>query len=294
MRFISRLAIRFVLVVLLLAGCSASREARYSRIAADAGFETGSVQVDEYALRYYLRQDTGDSTRLTIYLEGDGSPWATPTRIARDPTARQPTALELMSEDRGNTLYVARPCYHLADASGCDPTIWTGARYSTEVVTTMTSAIQALLPRFEDIDQVRLVGHSGGGVLAVLIAEQLPRVTEVITIAANLDVAKWANHHRYSALSESANPAVRKPLRSSIRQLHLYGAEDTNVPVELARTYFDRQSEITVAVFPQFDHQCCWRAAWSKVLAAATRWTHICATLQDDNPKIDCMQPAAN
>ncbi len=288
MRLISRLTIKFVLTAIIVTGCSLPREARFTDIATRAGFESGTVTSGEYELRFYKRQTAADPNKLTIYLEGDGSPWATPSIVARDPTARRPTALELMSHDPGNTLYLARPCYHQPEAPGCPPRMWTDGRYSELVVDTMADAIRSLTDSSGSSPDIRLVGFSGGGVLAVLLAERVPRVTEVVTLAANLDTEGWTRFHRYSKLGSSLNPAARAPLPEHIHQLHLFGGEDANVPPHLARPFAEKQQNAVVAVVPDFDHQCCWEAAWSKVLASLSRWTDICSDLRAHHRDIDC------
>jgi len=42
----------------------------------------------------------------------------------------------------------------------------------------MASAIRALVRRY-DVNQLWLIGHSGGGALAMLLAEKLPQVTRI-------------------------------------------------------------------------------------------------------------------
>ena len=49
--------------------------------------------------------------------------------------------------------------------------------------------------------EVTFVGYSGGGVLAVLIAERLDNVAGVITVGANLDTDAWTEHHGYLPLT---------------------------------------------------------------------------------------------
>ena len=71
---------------------------------------------------------------------------------------------------------------------------------------------------------VVLIGYSGGGVLAVLIAPQVPG-SAVVTIAANLDVEAWARWHQYTPLSGSLNPATQPPL-DALHEWHLVGDRD--------------------------------------------------------------------
>jgi predicted alpha/beta hydrolase family esterase len=214
------------------------------------------------------RQGTWDkSSPVHVYLEGDGLPWVTRTRIARDPTPRTPLALHLMSRDPGPALYIGRPCYHgLAESPDCSPWLWTNGRYSEEVVKSMAAALRrALGPDSER--EVTLIGYSGGGVLAMLIAARTEQVAAVVTIAANLDIAAWADHHGYSRLLGSLNPATQPPLPARIRQIHLAGERDIRVPAHLSEPAVARQPNARLVVVPNFGHVCCWERAWPAILA---------------------------
>jgi len=59
---------------------------------------------------------------LHVYIEHDGTPWATLTTPAADPTPSHPLALELMAQDDAPALYLGRPCYFgAARESPCEP-----------------------------------------------------------------------------------------------------------------------------------------------------------------------------
>jgi len=51
--------------------------------------------------------------------------------------------------------------------------------------------------------------------------------------------------------------------------VHLYGADDLQVPRALAVRYLARQPRATVREFAGFDHRCCWADAWPRLLAEA-------------------------
>jgi dienelactone hydrolase len=122
---------------------------------------------------------------------------------------------------------------------------------------------------------VVLVGYSGGGVLAVLMAPRVPSTVAVVTIAADLDTEAWAHWHGYSALDGSLNPATLPALPSRIRQWHLVGDRDTVVPPDLNRRYLNRIEPDYVWHFATFDHVCCWVQQWpelfSRIEAAVSR-----------------------
>jgi len=104
-------------------------------------------------------------------------------------------------------------------------------------------------------------------VLAMLIAARVEQVRGVLTIAANLDIATWADRHGYSRLLGSLNPATQPPLPAKIRQIHLAGERDRRVPAHLSEPAVARQRNARLFVVPNVDHSCCWEHAWPAILA---------------------------
>lgn len=100
----------------------------------------------------------------------------------------------------------------------------------------MVSSLTELVKTLAVDKPVILVGHSGGGVLATLIAQRSPQVTAVVTLAAPLDTDRWTASHGYSPLYDSINPA-QLPSRADIYQLHLTGSQDTQVTFQHQQKY---------------------------------------------------------
>jgi len=215
----------------------------------------------------FFRQSRPDDS-LYVFIEGDGSPWsADGRRVANDPTPHHALALRLAERTSHAVLYLGRPCYFgLGSDGSCDPSLWTSGRYSEPVVDSLVAALNGFAERHA-YREVVLVGYSGGGTLAVLMAPRIPSVGAVVTIAANLDVAAWARWHGYLPLEGSLNPADRPPLDSSIREWNLLGGHDANVPEHVSSRYLERLGPDHIWRFPDFDHVCCWVEAWSGIEA---------------------------
>lgn len=206
------------------------------------------------------------SDRVHVYVEGDGLPWTSSGNISPDPSPRYPLTLYLMAQDPTPSIYLGRPCYfNLADRKPCDARYWTSRRYSKEVVQSMIHALRNFLG-LKHKKRLVLIGHSGGGTLAMLMAPQLKETHAVITVAGNLDVDVWSHHHQYSPLVGSMNPARQPPLPKHIFQLHLVGNRDKVVPRELVEPEVNRQTHGRATVFENFTHTCCWERVWSKTL----------------------------
>jgi len=254
----------WLLVVAQISGCTSPSQ-RVDDRAADYGFRRVVVRENGFSHVAYIKEGRATPTSaLHVYLDGDGTPWVHKHVAASDPTPRTPLMLELMSLDPSPSLYLGRPCYNgLNNVKKCTPDMWTDGRYSEAVVASMSAALDRLS---SDYQALVLLGYSGGGTLAMLLAERQPKTETVITVAANLDTERWAALHKQQSLTGSLNPAIRSPLPVRIRQMHFAGADDDNVPPMLVRDAIAQQQGATFKVFSKQDHSCCWRDVWKEIL----------------------------
>jgi hypothetical protein len=254
------------LVAAGLIGCSSPAQ-RVAERAAELQLTRHVVGGAPYRHLLYFRPGVAKDASLHVYIEHDGSPWLHGTRVAADPTPRNPLALELLALDSGPVLYLGRPCYFDVELNGpCSPLAWTHQRYSEEIVSSMARALRAFIAD-HPYDKISLFGYSGGGTLALLLAERIPETVAVVTVAGNLDIERWTKRHDYSALEGSLNPASRPPLPAGIAQRHYAGGRDRNVPSEIVRGYASAREKAVVVEIPEFDHVCCWTRLWPQILA---------------------------
>lgn len=250
-----------------LFGCATPAE-RVDAIATHYGFVKHTIPGGEFLHVVYTNRHFEQPGVVHVYIEGDGLPWETATRIAADPTPRTPLALELMALDAAPSVYLGRPCYFgLAHAPACTPRVWTAERYAQRVVVSMAAALRRMT-RVRSNANVAFIGYSGGGALAVLLAESVPETRAVVTLAANLDTAAWTRRHRYTPLYGSLNPAERPMLSRRIVQLHYFGMRDENIPVSLARRYLAARPDARVRLVDKADHNCCWANNFPAMLSA--------------------------
>ncbi|MDB6090514.1 MAG: hypothetical protein JWN85_3298 [Gammaproteobacteria bacterium] len=228
---------------------------------------------------------------LVVFIDGDGSPWVDHgRRVASDPTPRAPLALELAIRTSESVLYVGRPCYLGLVRDGCAEEVWTSERYSAAVVASMVAATTTYVAA-HNFQRVLIVGYSGGGALAVLVASQWPAPLDVaasgstgglrstpgardrpplagvVTIAGNLDPDAWTRLHNYLPLTGSLNPALAPALPTSLREWHLVGDRDSNVPSSAAQQYLQRLPPDRIWRYASFDHACCWVREWPAAFA---------------------------
>jgi pimeloyl-ACP methyl ester carboxylesterase len=251
----------------MLSAC-VSPAKRLDHQAESLGLRSGTTVGGGFPLRYYYNaaaaaQLSGAPAEpLHVYLEGDGRPWRY-GYPARDPTAKLALALELMAQDSAPAFYLGRPCYMGMHETACRPELWTDGRYSETVVNSMVAALRQLLGGNRSGDLV-LVGYSGGGALAVLLSTRLKGVSGVITLAANLDIDRWADLHRYTPLTQSLNP-IEVGVAPLVRYSHLVGEGDDNVTPDIVAGFVRRHGGDYRSI-GGYDHLCCWRRDWQALL----------------------------
>jgi pimeloyl-ACP methyl ester carboxylesterase len=251
----------------LLAACSTPAQRAEER-ATRLGFSRQLVPGAAFAHVVYHRPDDATGPALHVYLEGDASPRRAMRYRPPDPTPRDPLMLHLMALDPAPSVYLGRPCQH--GAPPCDPRHWTVGRFGDAVVTSLVHAVRSV-ERRRGASSLVLIGYSGGGALAMLMAERLPETRALVTVAGNLAVEAWAAHHGYAPLSSSLDPARRPALGPDLIQLHAVGGRDRRVPHALTRDVIARQGGAKTLLFPDRDHSCCWVSAWPSILAELER-----------------------
>ena len=260
-------AIGFFYLILLISlqACTLKSELLDTQ-ASKLGLSKDIIQGEGFEHVIYFQQGVANSSTLHVYLDGDGQPWIQNRLVAKDPTPQNPLVLKLMSMDQAPSLYLGRPCYHgFSTATRCDASLWTSARYSMTVVASMEKALRQFMGHSE-YQEVVLIGYSGGGTLAMLLAPRIKSVTKVVTIAGNLDTDAWTSYHNYAPLKESINPARNYRTLTGIQQFHLIAKADKNIPYRLVKPFLDTQPHAKIFSWENFDHSCCWLKIWPDFL----------------------------
>jgi len=229
------------------------------------------IKTDKFDLISFHNKQNLENNLLIIYIEGDGNSWKSKYRISEDPTPENPVALKLAAIDpRPNVFYLARPCQYL-DKTGlqkCSPIYWSSHRYSIDVVNAINQAISSIKSS-NNASKIELVGFSGGGVLAMLVAAIRDDVSKIITIASNIDHVPWSKYHNVSLLEGSLNPVDFINDLKNIQQLHLWGEKDRLVPVKTQATFInslEKNKLFEYRILPEFTHTCCWGDYWADAL----------------------------
>ncbi len=230
-------------------------------------FTTQFYDTSTFVLYGLLKQGSSTTANtLHVYLEGDGLAWISRSQPSADPTPTTPTTINMAKADpySGPVLYLARPCQYVtgADARQCQQKYWTNARFAPEVIQSMDEAITQAKKQTQ-ATHVSLVGYSGGGGVAALIAAKRDDVVFLGSVAGNLDHVTWTKHHRVSPLSASLNPLDAAPLLANIPQLHLSSPSDSIIPPAISAGFCKATGRPQACkTVPGINHDGLWENVW--------------------------------
>jgi len=257
------------LLTTLLAGCAAPGGQAWinlSQRARDSGFKPVSFHTRPFLLAGLLKGQAGSDT-LVVYLEGDGR-GVVRGRVTQDPTPGQPLGYELAEADPAPAvLYLARIGQYQPTQTGQEfQPYWSDKRLAEEAVAAASQAIDEAKITLK-ARQVHLIGYSGGGGLAMLLAQRRTDVASLVTVAGLLDTQWWVREKNYHPLTGSLNPADQAAGLTNLPQVHLYGAFDPIIPGAMS-SHFQSLAPFTnfQRVEVQTNHWKNWAEWWPDLL----------------------------
>ena len=266
--------------IYILGGCTATptvieRITNAQSIAKNSGFQSSIIITPEFDLVAFRKATHQLSDRLVVYIEGDGLAWKTASLPSNNPTPINPLALSLaVQDDRPAVAYLARPCQYVdLPSRGCSEKEWTNARFSPIVISSMSIAVDTLKKEFGAKELV-LIGFSGGGAIAVLIASQRQDVAGIVTVAGNLDTEVWVSLNGLEPLTGSLNPASVATQLSSMPQVHFIGGKDEVISKNVTESFLQKMgspNQAKIIEIPNYGHVCCWNDSWKELLKKANQ-----------------------
>ncbi|SEK09853.1 alpha/beta fold hydrolase [Paraburkholderia tropica] len=263
---------------LQLSGCAAlDRDAHADALAAHAApapLVREQIATPQFVLTAWTRI-TQPGQPIDVYIEGDGLAWLSRSEPSLDPTPREATGLALAAADPGpNVAYLARPCQFTPMALNprCSVPWWTGKRFAPEVVASMNDAVGQIAARAPG-QRLNLIGFSGGGAIAVLVAARRHDVATLRTVAGNLDDEYINRTHGVSAMPDSLNPVDAAARVATIAQIHFDSDADRIVTPEVARRFAAAAGGrcVSVRTVPGMEHDGDWSRQWPMLLQIAPR-----------------------
>ena len=256
------------LVVPVLTGCGSNLRSTVLHHAKVHGFSQQLYPTRLFTIYGLFRPGIANATKtLCVYIEGDGSAWRNHTQPSDNPTPYDPVGLRLAASDPGHgpILYLSRPCQFVTgnDLRNCTTRYWTSARLAPEVIDSLNEVINNV-KKDCNAQQIALIGFSGGGGAAALLAVRRTDVSFLGTIAGNLDTTAWTQLHNVSLLSESLNPMEVASALQHVPQRHLSSIDDAIMPPIISENFCDAaQQPQACQVVRGVRHNGQWENLWS-------------------------------
>lgn len=262
---INRASLVLLTFIFISSGCTSFN---YRSFADENGFTSHIFKTVNFDIRGYTR---GEGSLLRVFIEGDGKAWLSRRRPSSDPSPTNPVAFYLAAEDKSSAVaYLARPCQYLNDANrrNCIVPFWTSARFSEQIISDMNIALDEA-KSLTGAKHLELVGYSGGGAVAVLLAARRSDVSLIVTVAGNLDHKFWTAYHKVSPLRDSLNPADVAIKVQHIPQIHIVSSDDRIIPEDVCDSYLQHMTDLSnvkVIRVDDIEHSSDWRSVVEKYL----------------------------
>jgi hypothetical protein len=207
-----------------------------------------------------------NSKKTNIYIECDGFAYLTSYQASPDPTPLKPVLLSLAVIDPSpNVIYIGRPCQY--DKTGCAVSDWTVNRFSEKNAITINTAIDTLKKTY-NLNQIELIGYSGGAFFASNLAAKRTDVTGLRTVAGNLNLEYFSQFHQIDKFQHLNLTSTEQLTLRDTPQLHLVSQSDPIVPPALVQHYLNTlQSPLArMVVVTTPTHSDGWDTVWPKFI----------------------------
>lgn len=217
----------------------------------------------------YFEKNITPGKPYNIYIEGDGLAFVN-GYPSDNPTPNELMMFKLAAYDsRPNVIYLARPCQYLnlQENSYCQQSLWTYKRFAPEVI----DIYENIIPLIAKNHDVNLIGFSGGGAVAILLAargNKNLRISSIATLAGNLDIVAFNKHHNVLQMPESLNPIDYTAQVKHIPQIHFAAMQDKIVPPFIAQSFVSKAAspKVKFQLTENASHNIGWFELWPQIL----------------------------
>lgn len=261
----------FICLCLVLTACANQTNLhQLLETAQKNGMQRVDIPIQGFVIRSYQRL-LDAKTPIHVYIEGDGFAYISASQASNDPTPHLATGLALaLADNTANVVYLARPCqYTLAQSPACKVDFWTNKRFSEEAITVMNDALNYVKTAHSahSTQKIALIGYSGGGAVAALLAARRTDIESLRTVAGNLNHQAVNAYHHVSPMQQSLNAIDVASQIRHIPQVHFVGGKDTVIPDFIAQQFADKIGKcVQVSVMPNANHSDGWQELWPQLI----------------------------
>jgi hypothetical protein len=267
MRLHSNSIINFSLLFLFFTGCSSyptlKKRIEYLKTIPKKYHEKTVSKNNIKIIEIYDKPN--NCKNINIYIEGDGLSYIYGS-VSDNPTPINPVGLKLFLKDTNRCkIYLSRP-YQFINNKKANKRLWSELRYSNLTVNFYINVLNEIKRKYND-KSFTLIGYSGGGTIAALIASKRNDIKKLILIASNLDLKKWYEIHYLKPSKYDLNPADFSKRLEKIKQIIIIGQNDKNVNYKVIKSYlshFKNKKNIKVLIIQNMKHNDKWDEFWKK------------------------------
>ena len=227
------------LAILFIGACTTAT------VQAPRRYQYKEIHTAAFTLAAWVKQASATAP-FHIYIEGDGQAYTRNGFPSKDPTPQSKLMRNMaFKDDSPNVAYLARPCQFVKDPV-CTQKDWTTARFSSQAVASMATAIQKIAGELP----AEIYAYSGGALLSGLIIANYPeiKVTHWTTFAGLLNHTSWTKQKKLAPLTGS----LELEQLPNVPQTHYVGKKDKIVPLKLSVLWTNNQDLVIV---PKATHQ---------------------------------------
>ena len=264
---------RATIICFLIAISGCMNQSRGFRSATDALSKTTHTATIGTVFSAQNKSQT-NGTPTIVFIEGDGASWTRGGKLPpKNPTPSQSILIDFFSPENGppvNQIYLGRPCQFVDPArfGDCDISDWTSHRYAKKQTERIFAALLYWLNKLEQSSSIHLIGHSGGGLMAVRLAFKLDQsgfqVNSITAISSPIDPEYWTENRGFSPLQiDSYNEELNWAVQHQCIDLWI-GEDDRLISVKDIRPSIRKKMANQIKVVPNASHSKGWQQEWTK------------------------------
>jgi len=234
--------------------------------AAESAFDRQEITAGGFRLTVFARIEDANKP-ITVYIEGDVRGWNPTADPGIDASPDEYLGLRLATLDPAdNVVVISRPCQYGIDDAACLSQTWKSGRLAAQVYSAINRALDyavSVVPR----SRLNLVGYSGGGAIAAVLAARRHDVASLRTIAGNLDPDGNGRTHGSVPQDDFIDPMEIAPRLSLVPQEHFVGDKDAFVPPFLTENFVKAIGQsycVKVIQIEGATHKTGWEQAWKE------------------------------
>lgn len=253
-----------LLCLALFQGCSGSASSPLPNSLFAPSLEHREITAGQFKLTVFSRiQDANQP--INVYIDGGigGFVPAGPPGITSKPDENLTLRLAML-DPSDNVVFISRPCQFGISDPACLDSAWENGRMAKLIYASIRRALDHVLAVVPHT-RLNLVGYSGGGAIAALLAADRRDVVSLRTLAGNLDPDGNGQLHGVEPQNDFIDSMQIAPRIAFLPQEHFVGDMDVFIPEKIAKNFLKTMGSSLCAKITTVQgatHRSGWENAW--------------------------------